>query len=368
MPSAERDRRARTLRTLLRDTARRLEKARVSFGHGTTNARDEAAWLVLHALKLPFEALEANLGRTLTAAELRKAEALVETRIATRKPAAYLTREAWLGEHRFHVDERVIVPRSYIAELLRDGLDPWIDTPSRISRALDLCTGSGCLAILLALACERARVDACDISADALAVARRNVSDYALGRRVRLKRADLFSGLGGARYDLIVSNPPYVSEAVMRKLPVEYRREPALALAGGRDGLDLVRRILSEADAHLAPKGVLVVEVGHNRTRVERAFPRLPFVWLDTSGGDDCVFLLTKTMLQAALRAPSSARSMSTKALLRARAPAVSPARSPRATRAAPSPRPRAKGSPGRVSAAAGARRRRNARGSAGSR
>jgi ribosomal protein L3 glutamine methyltransferase len=345
MPSAERGARAPTLRTVLRDSARRLEAARVSFGHGTTNARDEAAWLVLHALHLPFEALDANLDRVVAADEARRAQDLVEKRIATRQPAAYLTHEAWLGEHRFYVDERVIVPRSYIAELLRDSLQPWIDTPSGVKRALDLCTGSGCLAILLALAFPKARVEAVDLSADALAVARRNVSDYRLNRRVKLQRADLFSGFARGPYDLIVSNPPYVREAVMRTLPAEYRKEPALALAGGRDGLDLVRRILAEAHAHLAPQGLLVVEVGHNRGRVERAFPRVPFVWADTSGGDDCVFVLTREMLPA-------------------RAREVSRGRSRRATRGAASLPPPAAGSPARASAAAAGRRRRSARGS----
>jgi ribosomal protein L3 glutamine methyltransferase len=220
-----------------------------------------------------------------------------------------------------------------------------------VRRALDLCTGSGCLAILLALNYPQAQVDASDISPDALAVARRNVSDYRLRKRITLRRGDLFSGVNGGPYDLIVSNPPYVSAAVMRSLPAEYRNEPALALAGGRDGLDLVRRILAEAESHLSPEGVLVVEVGHNRERVERAFPRVPFVWADTSGGDDCVFVLTKEMLQ-----------------VRARAREASPARSRRATPAALSPRPRAAGSPVRASAAAAKPRRRSARESGGSR
>jgi ribosomal protein L3 glutamine methyltransferase len=341
MRSAERRARpASTLRQVLRKAARRLEDARVSFGHGTTNARDEAAWLVLHALGLPFEKLESRLDLPVTPGEIDRIIELIDERIRTRKPAAYLTREAWLGEHRFYVDERVIVPRSYIAELLRDSLAPWLAGPKGIRSALDLCTGSGCLAILVARAYRKARVDAADISADALAVAKRNVAQYRLGRRVKLVASDLYSNLRGRRYDLIVSNPPYVRDAVMRTLPAEYRREPALALAGGRDGLDLVRTILAEAPAHLNDGGLLVVEAGHNRERVTRAFPALPLVWAQTSGGDDCVFLVTREALTAA-RTPGRCR------------PAI---------RADASPPPRAMRSPVRASGAAAARRRRIAR------
>jgi ribosomal protein L3 glutamine methyltransferase len=217
-------------------------------------------------------------------------ERLIVQRVRTRKPLAYLIHEAWLGEHRFYVDERVLVPRSFIAELLRERLRPWVSRPVR--RALDLCTGSGCLAILVALAFPRARVDATDISGGALAVARTNVKAYRLGRRVRLAKADLFPEL--ATYDLIVADPPYVGAAAMRKLPPEYRREPRVALAGGADGLVLVRRILDSAPDFLQPGGWLVVEVGHARRRVERAFPKLPFIWAETSAGDDCVFLLRR--------------------------------------------------------------------------
>ena len=342
MPSAER---AHTLRSLLRNIERRLTAAGVSYGHGTTNARDEAAWLALHTLHLPLDALEPHLERVLTDAEWKRIAALVDTRIRTRKPTAYLTHEAWLGDYRFYVDERVIVPRSYIAELLRDEFGPWRD-PARVVRSvLDLCTGSGCLAIILALTFTRARVDASDVSADALAVARRNVAAYRLSRRVKLLQSDLYAELGGRRYDLILSNPPYVSSRVMRTLPREYREEPPLALAGGADGLDLVRTILARAPDHLEPGGLLVVEVGHNRRHVERAFPEVPFVWPQTSGGDDCVFVITREALAQAL-----------------------PARALRASRAAASPRPRAAGSPGRASAAAAGKRRRSARASGGSR
>jgi len=264
----------------------------LSFGHGTHNARDEAAWLLAHALRISHEELARSPNRELTAPEQRKALRLLDARVRTRKPLAYLIKEAWLGDHRFYVDERVLVPRSFIAELLRERLRPWVSRPVR--RGLDLCTGSGCLAILLALTFPKAAIDATDISRAALAVARKNVKAYRLGRRVKLAQADLFSGMERRRYDLIVANPPYVRAAAMRKLPTEYRREPKIALAGGPDGLAFVRRILDQAAGYLAPGGWLVVEVGHNRRGVERAFPRIPFVWAETSAGDDCVFLLRR--------------------------------------------------------------------------
>jgi ribosomal protein L3 glutamine methyltransferase len=274
-------------------TAQRFRAAGLAYGHGTLNADDEAAWLVVHALGCPFEELPQHLDQSLPAAAMRRALALIERRITERIPAAYLTREAWLGEHRFYVDERVIVPRSYIAELLRARLKPWFAgrTPATI---LDLCTGSGCLAIVAAHTWPRAQVDAVDLSAAALAVARRNVREHQLQDRVQLLHSDLFAAVAGTSYDLILSNPPYVGAAAMRRLPAEYRHEPEMALASGRDGLDLVRRILAEAPSHLKPGGWLVMEVGHYRARVERAFPRLPFIWAQTSGGDDCVLLLQK--------------------------------------------------------------------------
>ena len=271
-------------------TERRLRTARLAFGHGTANARDEAAWLLAHALRLSHEELSRSAGRELTASEERRVLRLIEERVRTRKPLAYLIREAWLGEHRFYVDERVVVPRSFIAELLREGLRPWVSGPVRL--ALDLCTGSGCLAILLALACPKAAVDATDISRAALAVARRNLRTYRLVRRVRLVHADLFPGAGS--YDLIVANPPYVSAAAMRRLPPEYRCEPRMGLAGGADGLAFVRRILEAAAEHLRPGGWLAVEVGRNRRGLERAFPRVPFIWPETSAGHDCVFLVQR--------------------------------------------------------------------------
>ena len=279
------------------DAAARLERAGVSFGHGTTNAIDEAAWLVLHALGLPVDQLGPYLDLAVDADRARAAGALVAKRIRTRKPAAYLLKEAWLGPHRFYVDERVIVPRSFIAELLRPRLVPWVRDPARVRSALDLCTGSGCLAILAALAFPKAHVDAADLSPDALAVAARNVADYRLGKRVRLVESDLFAALDGRAYDLIVSNPPYVTAAAMRKLPEEYLREPEMALASGRDGLAHTRAILAQAKRHLNPGGLLVVEIGHNRRALERAFPRLAFEWPAVSAGAGFVFLLRRESL-----------------------------------------------------------------------
>jgi ribosomal protein L3 glutamine methyltransferase len=285
-----------TVATAWRETEDAFRRARLHYGHGTHNARDEAAWLVCHAARIPFDDLGVRLDEPLPPAVLRRIRALATKRIASREPLAYLLRQAWLGPHRFYVDRRVIVPRSFIAELLPGALRPWFvkRSPERI---LDLCAGSACLAIVAAHTYPPARVDAAELSTDALAVAERNVKEHQLRARVRLLRSDLFAAVAGERYDLVVSNPPYVDAASMRTLPVEYRREPVLALAGGRDGLDLVRRILAAAAAHLTPRGVLVVEIGHNRAALERAYPHLPFTWLDTSAGDRHVFLLTRTQL-----------------------------------------------------------------------
>ena len=282
------------LRDWLNYAEQRFRAERLWFGHGTHGARDEAAWLLAHVLRLSHEALGRSLARELTTRERHRAARLIDERVRTRRPLAYLIQEAWLGERRFHVDERVVVPRSFIAELLRDRLTPWVSRPEEVRRALDLCTGSGCLAILFALAFPRATVDASDVSRGALAVARRNVRTYRLGRRVRLSAANLYAGLKPARYDLILANPPYVDSRAMRTLPREYRHEPRLALAGGEDGLRFVRRILKGAAKFLRPRGLLVVEIGHHRGRLERAFPQLPFVWPATSAGDDCVFLLSR--------------------------------------------------------------------------
>jgi ribosomal protein L3 glutamine methyltransferase len=286
-----------TLRDLLRFSVSRFNEAELFFGHGSDNAWDEAAYLLLHSLHLPIERLEPFLDAKLTRVECRAALRVIERRITERLPAAYLTNEAWLGEHRFYVDERVIVPRSFIAELLREQLEPWVEDPWSVGQVLDLCTGSGCLAILAALAFPEAGVDAVDISPDALAVAKRNVKDYGLESRLHLIESNLFSGLKGRRYDVIISNPPYVNAESMATLPAEYRHEPELALASGKDGLDLVRIMLKEVAEHLNPGGLLVVEIGHNRDALEAAFPETPFTWLDTSAGDQHVFLLHREEL-----------------------------------------------------------------------
>jgi ribosomal protein L3 glutamine methyltransferase len=281
---------------LVRAGARRFRLARLAFGHGTTNARDEAAWLVLHALGLPLDIGAGAYRRRVAGPDAQRALNLIDRRIRSRKPAAYLTREAWLEGLRFHVDERAVVPRSHITALLAERLTPWISGPGSVRSTLDLCTGSGCLAVLLARAFPRARVDAADLSSAALAVARINVAKYRLGKRIRVVKSDLFSSLRGKRYDLIVSNPPYVNSASMSKLPPEYRHEPALGLAGGGDGLDCVRRIVALASAHLNPGGLLVVEVGGGRRRVEHAFPRMPFSWPETAAGH-AVFVIQREQL-----------------------------------------------------------------------
>lgn len=282
-----------TVLELVREIARRFRAARLHYGHGTGNALDEAAWLVSHALGLPPAALEARADREVGAVPERRARTLAAQRIRERVPLAYLLGEAWIGEARFLVDRCVLVPRSFIGELLEDGsLDALLPRTPR--RVLDLCTGSGCLGILAALRYRRARVDLADLSAEALRVAKRNVALHRVSRRVRSLRGNLYEALPDGRYDLIVTNPPYVNAAAMRRLPDEYRREPRLALAGGRDGLDLVHRILAGASSRLAPGGWLVCEIGHNRRALERAYPKLPFLWMETSAGDRYVFALSQ--------------------------------------------------------------------------
>jgi ribosomal protein L3 glutamine methyltransferase len=283
-----------TVRDWLRWGTSRFNEAKLFFGHGCDNAHDEAAWLVLHALHLPPDRLDPYLDARLTRHERLAVLDLMQQRIARRLPAAYLTHEAWQAGLRFYVDERVLIPRSYFADLLVDGFAPWIDDPYAIGSALDLCTGSGCLAILMAHAFPAAKIDAADISKDALEVAKRNVADHGLKDRVRLVPGDLFAGLGKRRYDFILSNPPYVTAQAMRDLPPEYRHEPEHALAAGEDGLDIVRRILAGAANHLKPGGLLAVEVGHNRAIVESAFPELPLTWLDTPSGDGKLFMLRR--------------------------------------------------------------------------
>lgn len=286
-----------TVRDCLRFAVSRFQQAGLHFGHGNTNAWDEAAYLVLHTLHLPLDTLEPFLDARLTPQEMAEVLEILQLRVVSRKPAAYLTGEAWLSDLRFRVDERVIVPRSFIAELLPDSLAPWLGDAEGVGRALDLCTGSGCLAILLALHYPDAEVDALDLSGAALEVAALNVADYDLNDRVRLLQSDLFTSVAGERYDLIISNPPYVDGESVAALPAEYCHEPALALGSGADGLDATRRILAQAADHLNPQGVLVVEIGHNRFALEGAFPELPFIWLDTRAGGDFVFLLTREAL-----------------------------------------------------------------------
>jgi len=288
-----------TLRDFLRYAVSRFNQAGLAFGHGSANAYDEAAYLLLHTLHLPLDRLEPFLDAKLTAAERAEFGALLARRIDERVPAAYLTHEAWLGEFRFHVDERVLIPRSFIAELLPDGLAPYVPDRSAVASALDLCTGSGCLAVLLAHAFENADIDAVDISPDALAVAQRNVSEYGLAGRINLIRSNLFDNLPGKSYDLIISNPPYVTAVAMEELPREYRHEPALALAGGDDGLDAVRTILRKAPQFMQSDAVLVVEIGDNRAGAEAAFPRMPFTWLSTASSDASVFLLRRDEIVA---------------------------------------------------------------------
>jgi len=288
-----------TVRDLLRFAVSRFNEAGLFFGHGSASAYDEAVYLILHSLYLPLDRLEPFLDARLTAAELEQVLSIIERRATERIPAAYLTKEAWLGDFNFYVDERVIVPRSFIAELLREQLVPWVDEPDDIHSALDLCTGSACLAVLLAHAFENAMIDAVDISHEALQVAKKNVSDYDLEHRIDLIQSDLFGGLAGRRYDLIISNPPYVSTASMAALPEEYRHEPRNALASGEDGLEATRAILREAANHLTDQGVLIVEIGHNRDILEQVFPQTPFTWLETSAGDEFVFLLKRDQLPA---------------------------------------------------------------------
>jgi len=286
-----------TVRDCFRFAISRFNDAKLFFGHGSDNAYDEAAYLILHTLHLPLDQLEPFLDARLTQSELYEVLNIIENRVEQRIPAAYLTHQAWLGEHEFYVDERVIVPRSFIAELLREQLFPWLENPEQANTVLDLCTGSGCLAILAAHAFPRARVDAADLSPDALDVARRNVGDYGLEERIDLIESDLFAGLEGKRYDLIISNPPYVDAPSVAALPPEYQHEPALALGSGSDGLDATRIILAHAAEHLNPDGLLVVEIGHNRDALEEAFPDLPFTWLEVSAGDEFVFLLHRNDL-----------------------------------------------------------------------
>ncbi|HRQ05580.1 MAG TPA: 50S ribosomal protein L3 N(5)-glutamine methyltransferase [Nitrosomonas halophila] len=289
----------RSLRDMLRFAISYFNQTDLFLGHGLPTAYDEAAHLILHSLQLPPDQLNMFLDANLTRHERAQITRILERRVEEKIPAAYLTHEAWLGNFNFYVDERVIIPRSFIAELLETRLSPWIMDPDTVDAALDLCTGSGCLAIVLAHAFENARIDAVDLSKDALEVAQKNVTNYDLSDRIRLIHSDLFSELAGKRYDLIISNPPYVNAASMAALPEEYRHEPEIALAGGQDGLDIIRRIFDEAGRHLTENGLLIMEIGHNREVLEQAFPRLPCTWLETSGGDQFVLMVKRAELPA---------------------------------------------------------------------
>jgi len=288
-----------TVRDLMRYAVSRFTEAQVSFGHGTANAYDEAAYLILHTLHLPLDMLDPFLDAQLLDSERDTVMHMIERRATERVPAAYITGEAWMHGYRFTVDERVIVPRSLIGEVLHERLHPWIDEPEAVSAVLELCTGSGCLAILAADAFPNSEVDAVDVSTDALEVAHRNVTDYTLDDRIALFAGDLYEPLPQRRYDLIISNPPYVNAESMLSLPAEYRHEPTLALAGGIDGMDLVRRIIGQAREWLTDDGLLVIEIGNERANVEAAFGGLDLTWLTTSAGDDAVFLLHAADLPA---------------------------------------------------------------------
>jgi len=287
-----------TVRDILRYAITSFNTEKLFFGHGTNNAFDEAAYLILHTLKLPLDQLEPFLDARLLQGEIDNLLRVIMRRTEDRVPAAYITNEAWLGGYRFFVDERVIVPRSFIAELIPEYFSPWVQDPAQIENILDLCTGSGCLPILLADAFPQARIDAVDISPEALQVARRNVDDYDLGDRINLVESDLYAKLPARKYDLIISNPPYVNSDSMGKLPKEYLQEPQIALAGGKDGMDLVRKIVKGAAQRLTPNGVLIVEIGNERAYAEAAFPDLELTWVTTSAGDDMVFLVTADQLQ----------------------------------------------------------------------
>lgn len=286
-----------TIRDWLRFTVSQFEESGIFFGHGADNSYDEAVWLILSALHLPHDTLDNFLDAVITESERKHLVNLIEQRITNRTPTAYLLREAWLRGYKFYVDERVIVPRSFIAELLEDGFQPWVEYPELVTTAVDICTGSGCLGVLLADAFPDAQIDVVDISPDAIAVANINIANYGLQERITAIESDMFNALAGKQYDVIISNPPYVDAPSMAQLPAEYRNEPQIALGSGLAGLDHTHTILREAKHYLNDHGILVVEIGHNRDALLEAYPNLPFTWLQTSSGNQFVFLLTKEQL-----------------------------------------------------------------------
>lgn len=281
----------RTLRDVLRFAVTRFNESHVFFGHGQADAFDEAVFLVMRSLNLPIERLDVFLDAYLTHAEINTLIQQIDLRVKKRMPVAYILKEAWLQDYKFYVDERAIIPRSFIAELLKDELQPWVADPTKVAEVLDLCTGSGCLAVMAADVFPRAKIDAVDLSKDALQVAKKNVAEYRLEDRVTLHEGDLFTPVAQRRYDVILCNPPYVTDASMARLPKEYTHEPKLALAGGADGMNVIKRLLREARAHLKRGGVLIVEVGGERATVEKQFKDVPMTWLTTSAGDDMVFM-----------------------------------------------------------------------------
>jgi len=289
-----------TIRDWLRYAVSRFEASDIFYGHGTDNAYDEAVWLIMSGLHLPHDTLNNFLDAKLTSDERAKLAGFIEQRISKHTPTAYLLKEAWLQGYKFYVDERVLIPRSFIAELLvNDGLQPWIEYPELITSAADICTGSGCLGVLLADAFPDASVDVVDISPDAIDVCNINIANYGLQDRITAIQSDMFSALKGKQYDVIISNPPYVDAPSMAELPAEYRNEPQLALGSGIAGLDHTHTILREAANHLNDDGILIVEIGHNREALLEAYPNLPFIWLEVSSGDEFVFLLTKSQLSS---------------------------------------------------------------------
>lgn len=291
-----------TVGDILRYAVTVFQTEKLFFGHGISNAFDEAAYLILYTLKLPLEHLKLFLNSNLLPKEMNKIHQVIKKRVKDRIPAAYITNEAWLGDYSFFVDRRVVIPRSFLAELIQQKFTPWLPKHLKIKRALDLCTGSGCLSILLADAFQNASIDAVDISDEALEVAKYNVKAYALNTRINLIKSNLYTTLPAHRYDLIISNPPYVNNNSMKKLPKEHKKEPKIGLSGGKDGMDWVRLIIQDANKWLTSHGILIVEIGNERSHLEIAFPQLKFVWLHTSTCNDAVFLLHAKQLHTVFK------------------------------------------------------------------